>query len=226
MALRPVRLKSPSQLPLAVKALGVALNNEARKAMVRTARFGHTAVVRMMSKTSPKPEASYTYRNAWTVVKTKDGAILGNSAKHSYFEEVGRRAGSMPPFSNPSEGILHWVQLKRFKFAKDGKIQKRKAKKGTKKKSPAANRVANQRKKAASSSGPTPPKPKSAKKSKGKGKMLKAQKRFAFLVAKKISKKGTPGRYVLARTMPAIQKRAIRETKKAMKKVTQKGGKP
>ena len=227
MGFKTVTLQHPSQLPLALKSLGSALEGATVKALRRTARFGHTAVVRTMSKTTPKPEASYTYRNGWTVVKTRTGAILGNSALHSYFVEVGRRAGKMPPFSDPTQGVLLWVQLKRFRFDKEGAIKKRKKKKrkpgSIKKKSPAASKVAAQRKKA-QGDGPQAKQP--PRRRKAKGAQLAAQQRFAYLVAKKISKSGTPGRYVLARTMPAIQKRALREQKKAMKTVTQQGGQP
>lgn len=224
MAFRIVNLKNPSQLPIAVKMVGVALEKATVKALQRTARFGHTAVIRTAAKTKPKPEASQTYRQAWTVQKTKTGAILGNSARSSYFVEVGRRAGRMPPYSNPAEGILHWVMLKRFKFGSDGKIQKRKPRKKSgsgKKKSPAEQKVASQKGKAQKNAGGKPKKP--SKASLGK---RKAQQRFAYLVARKIAKKGTPGRYVLARTMPAIRKRAIKEQRKALRKVTQKKGRP
>jgi len=218
MGFRIIRLSNPSQLPLAVKMVGTALEQATINSLRKTARFGHTAVIRTAAKTKPKPEASQTYRQAWTVQKTKTGAILGNSARSSYFVEVGRRAGRMPPYSNPAEGILLWVQLKRFKFGSDGKIQKRKPRKsgGGKKKTPAE-----QKGKAQGAAGGKPKKP--SKASLGK---RKAQQRFAFLVARKIAKKGTPGRYVLARTMPKIQKRAIKETKRALRKVTQKKGRP
>ena len=231
MPYRVITLRSPSLLPKALTKVGVALEQSTIKALQKTARYGQTAVIRMMSKTVPKPEASYTYRNAWTVEKTKKGAILGNSALAAYFVEVGRRPGRMPPFSNPTDGILPWVRLKRFKFDASGAIlKKKKARKQRKRKSPAANKVSNQRKKAASSVGSRAgsgesPRPKAAPRTApAKGKQRKLQERFAFLVARKVATKGTPGRYVLARTMPLIEKRAIKEQRKALKIVTRKAG--
>jgi len=217
MGFRRVIVSRPSQLPLAMDKLSKALDKGVRGAFVRTARFGHTAVVRTMSITNPKPEASYTYRNSWVVKKTRGGAILGNSALASYFVEVGRRPGKMPPFSSETEGILPWVRLKRFSFDASGQIKKKKpGKKSGKKKTPAQSKVASKRQ----GKGIKQPKaPRGKKKD-------EAQRRFARLVALKIAKKGTPGRYVLLRTMPKIQKRAKREIKKSLRAVSAKGGKP
>ncbi len=212
MALKRVIVARPSQLPVVMTALHKALDGSVRAAMVRTARFGHTAVVRTMAKSTPKPEASYTYRGGWTVVKTKTGAILGNSALSSYFVEVGRSPGRMPPFSSESEGILPWVQVKRFRF-KDGKIVQKKKRK-LKKRTGAQKKV-----KAAKAKGEGPKDKAIRKPGKAKGKQLAAQKRFAYLVARKIALKGTPGRFVLLRTMPAIKKRLGKEIKKGLKKV-------
>lgn len=216
MALKRVLVARPSQLPLVMRTLNQALQGAVRNAMIRTARFGHTAVVRTAAKTVPKPEATQTYRNAWTVTKTKKGAILGNSALSSYFVEVGRKPGRMPPFSDPKQGILHWVRVKKFKF-KGGKIVERKKRK-SKPKSAAKKKVAKVKKKAAGN-GPKPAK----KPSKAKLKQIDQQKRFAFLVARKIALKGTPGRYVLLRTMPSIKKRLGKEIKKGLKTVQPRG---
>lgn len=219
MALKRVLVSRPSQLPLVMRALHKSLHGATVSALRRTARFGHTAVVRTMAKTDPKPEASYTYRNAWQVVHTKNGAILGNSAISSYFVEVGRKPGRMPPYSDPKRGILHWVQIKRFRF-KAGQIVQKKKKKSGKKKSKAQQKVSATKTKAQG----TGPKPKKVKKpGAAKGKQLQAQKRFAYLVARKIALKGTPGRYVLMRTMPAIKKRLGREIKKSLKTVKPRG---
>ncbi len=212
-----VDLSSAKQLESRLTMLNLALDKGIKDAFVRTARFGQTAVVRTMSATRPKPEASQTYRNSWVVKKTKTGAILGNSAKSSYFVEAGRLPGKMPPYSSETEGILPWVRLKRFSFDKSGMIKKpKKRKPKKKKKTPAKAKVDGAKK----SKGIKKPK---APRSKNQDKL---QRRFARLVALKIRYQGTPGRYVLLRTMPKIQKRAKKEIKKSLKRVSSKGGRP
>lgn len=53
--------------------------------------------------------ASGTYERSFIIVDTRDGAILANAAKHAYFVERGRRAGTKPP---PAAVILRWLMDK------------------------------------------------------------------------------------------------------------------
>jgi hypothetical protein len=207
-----MRLSHPSQLPVAVSLAQKALAVATKRAMVRTARYGHTAVARMTARTRPQPMATNTYRNSWTVVKTKHGAILGNSSLQSYFVEVGRKPGKMPPFTNPAVGVLPWVHVKRL-----GLPQKKKRKPSQKKKKQQPTSLAG-----ILAGGPQtskPKKPKKAKVPKMPPPPSLQQKRLAYLIARKVALKGTPGRYVLARTMPAIKKRLGTEIQKSLKVV-------
>ncbi len=218
MAIKMI-MTTPSQLPLKIHTLGGTLAKQTRQAMVRTARFGQTAVVRTAAKTTPKPEATQTYRNSWSTSKTRTGAIMGNSSLASYFVEVGRRPGKMPPFTSQEEGILPWVRAKRFRFDPKGNVirkRSRKDKKKEKKTTPAEKERNKEKSQAAEGAKPAAKrKVKTPKVSVGK-----QQLRFAYLVARKIAKKGTPGRFVLLRTMPTISKRAKTELKKATKITT------
>ena len=237
MPLKRVNLRNPSQLPFAVHQFGLVVNRQTVKAMVRTARFGQTAVIRTAARTKPKPEATQTYRNSWGTTKTRTGAILGNSALASYFVERGRRAGKMPPFSDPSNGILAWVIAKRFNFDEAGNIsRKRRKPKGTArsaspepKKTEAEKARTKEQNAAAKSAGASnaedvnKARNKSRKATKRKQKKYEQQVRIAHLIARKIAKKGTPGRFVLLRTMPAIGKRARKETLKAIRQASRKG---
>jgi len=190
-----VVLSSSRELKRAMTALGHEVEREVALAHQKAARFGATAVVRTSAKTSPRPRASGTYDSAWFVTKLEDGAVLENSAGHAYFVEVGRRPGKRPPF-NP---ILEWVYQKRL--AK----RPRKGKRGV------------------------GPKDKKAPVNGAKIKKPKRPKRrvwavtdaeaFAEAVRWKIAVKGSPGRFPLKRTMPAIAKRAQREVRSALKRV-------
>jgi len=233
MAYKRITLPHPSRMRAAANKLDMATGNAVRIAMVKTAEFGLGAVRRTTRQTSPKPIAHGTYDQAWEIKKTKTGAVLGNSARHSIFVEVGRRPGKMPPL----EPILEWVKIKRFKFDKQGKVVKKgqgKKRKGSaKKKSPGQRAADKAQRDLAAKYGPTgsgggpqaPKKPKGAKKpSKAALRKAEHQEAFAWMVARAIGKRGTQGRYVLLRTMPRIQKYAKREINrqlgKALKKLT------
>ena len=222
-------------LPLAVHKYGKAVNKELVQAMVRTARFGQTAVVATAAKTKPKPEATQTYRNSWGTTKTRKGAILGNSALASYFVERGRRPGKMPPYSDPSQGILAWVIAKKFNTDADGNVSRKQRKTKAVSPTPApkqtqaqksqakAQRAAAKAAGAGNAGAVNAARAKSKKATNKKPPKYQGQLRIAHLIARKIAKKGTPARRVLARTMPEINKRAKKETLKAIQLSGQKG---
>jgi hypothetical protein len=212
-----VNLTSPRQLPAALRKHEILVERAMRKAMIKTARFGITAVQKTIRQTDPKPYAFGTYSQSWAIQKTKTGAIFGSSAKHSIFVEVGRRPGRMPPL----EPILEWVRIKRLGIPKATKKIGAKTRRPATKKT-ASQKAANAAKRSAAGTGGKPKR--SKKPSKGAIKKANAQRSFAFMVQRKIGKKGTKGRYILLRTMPTIQKRADKELKrevaKALKKAT------
>lgn len=209
---------SPHQLPKAVKELSRSMAKGQRGAMIETAKFGVTAVQRMIRQTSPKPIATGSYTQSWGWIKTKTGAIMGSDARHSYFVEIGRKPGRMPPV----EAILEWVKVKKIRFDKTGKVAVKKKKRKKTAAERAHTKTLNQLSKAHDTKKAKTPstgakKPK--KPSKAAQQLLKHQTAFAWMVALKIKHKGTKGRYVLLRTMPKIQKRAIRNSRIAVKRV-------
>lgn len=118
-----IRIKIDSrQLPSAARAMMDEVRKGTVDVMRRAARFGHTITVTAANRHKPKPRATGTYINAWVVKHTPRGAIIGNSAKHAYFVEVGRDPGPVP-----LAPILEWAKLKRLP-AGLGKIKGRGAK--------------------------------------------------------------------------------------------------
>jgi hypothetical protein len=188
--------------------------------MIETAKFGVTAVQRMIRQTSPKPIATGSYTQSWGWIKTRTGAIMGSDARHSYFVEAGRKPGKMPPV----EAILEWVKAKKIRFDKFGKVAVKRKKTALEKAHNKTLRELSKRHDPAKPKKPKGSKPpvygpkKPRKPSKAARKLLEHQKAFAFMVALKIKHKGTKGRYVLLRTMPRIQKRAIRNSRIAVKR--------
>ena len=193
-----VQLQSLGELKRAIRQLGVEMEKAQIKAMRDAARFGAAAVVRTSAKSRPRPKAAGIYERSWLVHRLKDGATTSNSAAHSLFVERGRLPGRRPPF-NP---IKEWAFQKRL-------AKRPKPPKGAKKT------------KATKDKGPEKAKgPKMPKKKRGKKKWAVLDvNAFVERVRWKIAKKGTPGRFVLRRTMPTIAKRAMRESKRQVSKL-------
>lgn len=249
MAMKRVRLASPAQLVLEVDKLQAQTKNAVVRAMQKTAEFGRTAVERTIAKTSPKPVATNTYRQAWAARKTKNGAILGNTARHAIFVEVGRRPGKPPPYA----AILEWVKIKGIKpraFVEEQAKEKaargraRTARSAARKRNAVSRQASktlkdlSKRYDRPSGSRPKPPKTPAqkkaakqkskqranARKAKAAGKLRRAQEAFALVVMMKIAKRGVTGRYVLARTLPKIGKYAKKQTKIEVKRMLSGGG--
>ena len=147
-----------------------------RTAMVKTGEFGVGAVQHTIRQTEPKPIATTTYTMSWAVTKTPAGAVLGSSAYHSIFVEIGRRPGRMPPIA----AILEWVRVKRLAF-----------------------------------------RPKALR---GRSKRAQARREqyartLAFLVARKIGRKGFRGRFPLKRTMPKLRAYSMQEVRRQLARV-------
>ena len=197
MAIKKAYLSSPKLIPKAFKDIEKQINRQMVQAMRDAARYGHTAVLNQINKTSPAPVATNAYRLGWQVRDLKEGAVVGNSTIAAYFVEMGRKAGKMPPFSDPTEGILPWVKVKRFKFK------------------PTTTKVVKQR----GTGGGRKSKPRKPPKVKDPN-QKDAQIAFARIVAEKIAKKGTKPRYVLKNTMPKIDRRALTEIRKGLREIT------
>lgn len=189
-----VRLRSPKEMPRALAALERVVYGEMLKALRKTARYAETKTVRTARSTNPKPLAHGAYMNAWGVQETPTGAIMGNSAYHSYFVEVGRKPGRKPPLAP----IINWINAKRIS------PRRMKATLGYSKVSLSDSKNPKARSKA-------------RRKRTNRLKRQKLVRSYAFYVQYVIGRYGTKGRYVLRRAMPAIQKRFKKELKKSLK---------
>jgi len=190
---------TPKQAPKALAKFQTLVQAAITDGMRETAQFGLTAVERQIGRTTPyRPVATNTYRQSWTVQKTKHGAILGNPTVQSYFVEVGRKAGKAPPF----DAILQWVKVKRLagKRPKRQKLLK----------PPKNPRTASGRRKLMIND--------ARRRNNIANAMNQAadEQSIAVAVMMKIKRKGFKGRYVLLKTMPRINKFAVKASKKAL----------
>ena len=189
-----VQLNSPAELKRALRQFEALAH-----AMRDAARFGIAAILRTSARTKPRPKASGTYERSWHVTKLEDGAAISNSAAHAIFVERGRQPGRRPP----KDAIVEWAYQKRI--AKRPKPPKGRPK--GKANDPAGP-------------GHKPKGPKRARRKKGGRRKVMDVNAFAERVQWKIAKRGIPGRFILRRSMPAIAKRAARESKRAIAKLT------
>ncbi len=213
---------APRQVPAAMRKLRKQMEAGQRKAMIETAKFGVKAVHRVIRRTKPKPIAFKKYINSWEWTKTKHGAILGSSVKHAIAVEV-----DTSPHTPPFDAILAWVKIKRLGILKKKrrKVHRSKEQKEAlkvhresrrtlaqlSKKYDPVDKVAAERRRV-----------RSKKRAKKRAAILdKMQRQIAWAVVMTIKHKGTKGRCVLWRTMPTLQKRAKRNSRKAVKDVIQ-----
>ena len=236
------RLGSTKELQDALYALGKQTENLPVHAMRKAARFGHTAVQRTSTRTRDpfKIRASGSYGQAFVVNNIPEGAILSNAMHYAVFVERGRRKGKPPPL----KPIVEWVYQKRIAARPKPLPKPRKPR--SKKKPPSkpkptegagdgdnpADQGAGAGRggpKGAKGSGLSARQRKAARIRRGRERKKKLKAKFkahqravkhAEGIAKAvqwiIAKHGTPGRWVLRRTMPAIGKRAAREIRAAI----------
>lgn len=210
---KKVFLRSPKDLPRAVSQLERVVYGEILQALRKTARYAETKAVQTARSTRPQPLAHGAYMNAWGVQDTPTGAIMGNSAYHSYFVEVGRKPGRKPPLAP----IIDWINAKRISQRRmKGTLGIRKV------------RLRDDQKTTASGGKPfawmSNKKARSKARRRRTARIKKANlvRSYAFYVQYVIGRYGTRGRYVLRRAMPAIQKRFKRELRKALKEAISK----
>jgi len=180
----------------AVRRLDRQVSNGAKDSLREAAMFGLTAVERQISRTQPRPVASGSYRSGWVVKHTKRGAVLGNSTAQAVQVEVGRDPGSPPPI----DPLREWVLLKRIvkpvrqrapKALKSGDVVKYDQKNDERRRARAHKSFL--RRSAARS----------------------AQARaIAAKIAKAIGRRGVPGKFVLAKSLPRTQRFLHRQLRK------------
>ena len=203
MAVKIVKLRLRGTR-MAVMRLNRQMAASSRAAMLDTAQFGLTAVERQISRTRPRPVAGGTYRSAWSVKKTRKGAILGNSTKQAVQVEVGRAPGSPPPL----DPLVEWVKQKRL--VKPVRVRKPKATQSGVPYSYNSKKAERSRARSHKSF---------LKRSKANHDRATA---IAARIAKSIGRKGVKGHYILAKSMPRIQRFMNRQLAKNTKSVIMK----
>ena len=165
--------------------LGHRLVQVARKA----AEHGRTRA-QMLARQSGM-RATGTYERSFIIEDTIDGAVLANTAKHAYFVERGRRVGRPPPASI----ILRWLMdkgaIKRIPVG-DGRAGLAKTPKHLKGRARrifvgVVKEVASQR-----------------RTSKREQYVAECWQR-AFNIARAIGKRGTPGKFILGKSLVQIK---------------------
>lgn len=182
-----VHLANMTMLRPALRKLQREVYAEVLNALVDTARFGHGKAVQKTKQEDAV--ASTTYLNAWEVKKTPEGAVLGNSAYHSYFAEVGRKRGKAPPL----DAILEWIRHKNFSLRRMQTVTDVRARRRTRRASSAGKRRASRKRE-------------------------RIVRTFAFAIQQLIAKRGTKGRYILRGLLPAINKKALSGLRSGVKK--------
>lgn len=196
---RRVRLNNFGQLHKALMTLAREGDRVAENTMRRVAPFARTAILQSSASAKPyRPYAGGTYERGWQIIRIPGGAKVANSAKHSWFVEVGRDPGKRPP-AGP---IRQWIKHKRF-----AKPPSRRRKRGTRS-TTKGGRNKRGRNRQPRARAPT------------FGERLAEMgnddlENIVEAIRWKIAHRGTKGRYVVKRAMPRIQRYAIRALNQA-----------
>lgn len=101
-----VKLKDLVELEQKLKKLAPTMEKGLRAIALKGAQFGATRGVTHSRRAGIR--ASGTYEQSFVAHATEAGAVVGNTAEHAVFVEVGRRPGRRPPL----DAILKWLILK------------------------------------------------------------------------------------------------------------------
>ncbi len=105
---RKIVVLKASKVAAMADDLGPTTQEAIKRGLYEAALFGRTAIIKTSATTKPRPYATGTYEAAWRVMKSKDGALVGNPTLQSFFVERGRRPGKRPPL----DPIIEWLKIK------------------------------------------------------------------------------------------------------------------
>ena len=140
--------------------------------------------------------ASHTFQRSWLSMPVRDGAIVSNKAEHAYFVEVGRKPGRRPP---PVSAIMEWLRHKGVRPT------------GTVRPPRIVGEVSSAKQRA---------RMRKAIKVRAKADRERPLRRLAWVIARKIGRKGTTGRFILQRLLPRISARWQSETRRQLDRLT------
>lgn len=208
-----VHLKSLKDLERVLGSLGWHIERAIHNAAWKAAQWGEAQAVR--STTRSGVSASQTHARSWVSRRLKDGAVVGNSAKHAYFVERGRRPGKGPPI----EAIEVWIKLKRLMPDKPPKISKQAARKAVIGRGPSGN-ISGAKQRARLNKD-------IANRTKiHRSDFARAQRHrqairaMALAISRKIARRGTRARFILGHLLQPIGSRYHREIKRELAKLS------
>jgi hypothetical protein len=208
-----VHLKSLKDLERVLGSLGWAMERGIQLAAWKAAQWGEAQAVRASMRSGVN--ASQTYSRSWISRRVKDGAIVANSAKHAYFVERGRKPGKGPPI----EAIEVWIKLKKLMPDKPPKVSRQAARKAVIGKGPSGN-ISGAKQRARLR------KDVELRTKIYRSDFARAQrhrmaiKAMALAISRKIARRGTKARFILAHLLQPIGSRYHREIKRELAKLS------
>jgi len=194
-----VELKDLAQLQRAIAELGRQIEREIAVSCWRAAQWARGAATR--ATLARDAVATRTFVQAWLSKRLNDGAIVANSAEHSYFIERGRRAGKGPPI----KAIEAWIRAKGIApEVKPTRISGVTGDDHGGKQRARINAIRRERQSIA----------KSLAKHSGVYRM-------AIAISRLIARRGTRGRFILGKLLPRISARMMRDARMRLARLAQ-----
>lgn len=199
-----VKVKNLAELEAKLRKLTPTMEKGLRAIAVKGARFG--AVRGVVHARRAGIRASGTYEQSFTAHETTDGAVVGNTAEHAVFVEVGRRPGRRPPL----DAILKWLVLKGLISLKLPRMSDREARRQDYAKNGGVTGEANSAKQRARLKAIGRRRVERYKRAVRKKHVMAAM-GFAFGVQKKIGARGTTGRRIMRKVHGDVARYVKRE---------------
>lgn len=152
---------------------------------------GLALVQQEIAQTQPPPVDRGGYRRAWKVARDANGATLFNSLAYAPIIEYGRRPGKFPPMGE----IIAWVHRKRLARVKPVRVKRVRGVFGG---------VVNAYRKGQAQD-------------RSRVQEQAAERRLAFVIARKIATRGIAGRFVLMRVQKKLSVRVMVAVDKFLK---------
>jgi len=207
-----VHLRTLRDLERVIGVLGWHMEAAIREAAFKAAQWGEARAVR--ETTRARISASQTFARSWISRRLKDGAVVGNSAKHAYFVERGRKPGKGPPV----DAIEAWIKLKKLMPDKPPKVSKQAARKAVIGRGPSGNISGAKQRARLNKDIALRTKIHRSDYARAYRHRL-ALKAMALNISRKIARRGTKARFILGHMLQALGKRYHKEIKRELGKL-------